>query len=104
FRSPLRSQGGRSVENSWDSSSAADWKFLQCLQQGEELQIEKRHQNHRFASAPWLPKFASEVAAMYHELRKRGTSAGGPQSGSDQAETLGYGQKPDQPRLQERHA
>src|ERR1700704_6368962 len=28
-----------------------------------------------FASAPLLPKFVSEGAAMYHELRKRGTSA-----------------------------
>jgi hypothetical protein len=34
-----------------------------------------RHQNHKIASAPLLPKFVSEVAAMYHELRKRGTSA-----------------------------
>src|SRR5436309_11408480 len=28
------------------------------------------------ASAPLLPKFVSEGAAMYHELRKRGTSSG----------------------------
>src|SRR5262249_35573122 len=28
------------------------------------------------ASAPLLPKFVSEGAAMYHELRKRGTSTG----------------------------
>src|SRR5215216_1276542 len=30
--------------------------------------------NHILASAP-IPKFVSERAAMYHELRKRGTSA-----------------------------
>src|ERR1700730_9904397 len=30
------------------------------------------------ASAPLLPKFVSEGAAMYHELRKRGTSVGSP--------------------------
>src|SRR2546421_7721014 len=31
---------------------------------------ETRH----YSSAPLLPKFVSEGAAMYHELRKRGTS------------------------------
>src|SRR5215208_2164322 len=31
--------------------------------------------NHRFASAPLLPKFVSEGDAIYHELRKRGTGA-----------------------------
>src|SRR5262245_61334617 len=30
------------------------------------------------ASAPLFPKFVSNRAAMYHELRKRGTSAGSP--------------------------
>src|SRR5437660_983324 len=34
-----------------------------------------RKLNHKLASAPLLPKFVSEGAAMYHELRKRGTSA-----------------------------
>src|SRR5690242_3789673 len=35
------------------------------------------------ASAPLLPKFVSESAAMYHELRKRGASriAGGKRMG-----------------------
>jgi hypothetical protein len=30
------------------------------------------------ASAPLLVKFVSEVAAIHHELRKRGTGNGGP--------------------------
>src|SRR5262252_7322127 len=33
------------------------------------------------ASAPLLPKFVSEGAAMYHELRKRGTSIEAPADG-----------------------
>jgi hypothetical protein len=40
----------------------------------KELQIEQRHSNHSFASAPLLAKFVSEGAAKYHELRKGGTA------------------------------
>jgi hypothetical protein len=42
----------------------------------QELQIEKRYQHHRFASALSRPKFVSARAARYHELRMRGTRAG----------------------------
>src|SRR3990167_4838434 len=44
-----------------------------CRKLLQELQIEKRHYSHKHASAPLLPKFVSESAAAYHELRKRGT-------------------------------
>src|SRR5262249_4931642 len=52
--------------------SAADLKFLQRSQQ-----IRLGTSNRRAALAPLLPKFASEVAAMDRELRKRGTRGGG---------------------------
>src|SRR5438445_176256 len=55
--------------------SAADLKFLQRLQQAHEgTSNRKAALESRRASAPLLPKFVSEGAAMYHELRKRGTS------------------------------
>jgi cytochrome c55X len=59
-----------------NAPSAADLKFLQ-----RQRPIRKGTSNrkaaleHILASAPLLPKFVSEGAAMYHELRKRGTSA-----------------------------
>src|SRR5258708_37199526 len=40
-----------------------------------ELQIEKRHQKYRFAGALLFPKFVSEGAARYDELRKTGHQA-----------------------------
>jgi hypothetical protein len=43
----------------------------------QELQIEKRHWNHKFASARDFPKFVKVCAARHHELRKAGT---GPQN------------------------
>jgi hypothetical protein len=55
-------------------ASAADLKFLPtCRNLVQELQIEKRHWNRIFASARLFPRFVSEQAAMYHELRKPGT-------------------------------
>jgi ribonuclease P protein component len=57
------------------SASAADLKFLRRLRQLiQEFQIEKRHLNHRVASALWFSKFVPRGAAMYDELRKPGTS------------------------------
>src|SRR4029453_8771518 len=57
-------------------SSAADLKFLHLLRQAcLGTSNRKRHQNHKLAGAALLPKFVPESAAMYHELRKRGTSA-----------------------------
>src|SRR5215208_3905221 len=57
-------------------SSAADLKFLQALPQTRiGTSNRKRHSNPMLAGAPLLPKFVSEGAAMYHELRKRGTRA-----------------------------
>jgi len=40
----------------------------------QERQIDKRHWNDILAGAPLFPKRVSEVAAMDHALRKRGTS------------------------------
>ncbi len=55
--------------------SAADLKFLQRLRQAHEgTSNRKAALESRLASAPLLPKFVSEGAAMYHELRKRGAS------------------------------
>src|SRR5712671_6980755 len=55
---------------------AADLKFLHHLQQTRlGTSNRKRHENHRVASAPLFPKFVSECAEVYHELRKRGTRA-----------------------------
>src|SRR6266536_237482 len=58
-------------------TSAADLKFLHRLRQTHFRNFKSKSgtRNHMFASAPLLPKFVSEGAAMYHELRKRGTSA-----------------------------
>src|SRR5215213_3888960 len=55
--------------------SAADLKLLHH-QRRAQLGTSNRKaapESYRVASAPLLPKFASEDAAMYHELRKRGT-------------------------------
>jgi hypothetical protein len=57
--------------------SAADLKFLQRLPQSRPgTSNRKRHYNHKVANARSFPKFVSEDAAMYHELRKPGTSRG----------------------------
>jgi hypothetical protein len=39
----------------------------------QELQIEERNWNHKFASARDFPKFVKACAARDHELRKAGT-------------------------------
>src|SRR5947209_5097379 len=58
--------------------SAADLKFLHHLQRTQVgTSNRKRHYKHILVSAPLLPKFLSESAAMYHELRKRGTTPAG---------------------------
>jgi hypothetical protein len=55
-------------------TSAADLKLLRCAAgSSQELQIEKRHWNHKFASARNFPKFVKVHAAREHELRKAGT-------------------------------
>src|SRR5215472_7820275 len=67
------------VRASGGGSSACDLKFLHRVRQAhEELQIEKRHWNPRFAGAPLLPKFVRKDAGMYHELLKRGTRVTSP--------------------------
>src|SRR5438552_2583791 len=54
--------------------SAADLKFLQRLRQTRlGTSNRKAALESQVASAPLLPKFVSDGAAMYHELRKRGT-------------------------------
>src|SRR5438094_723254 len=45
-----------------------------CCKGGCELRVQKGHQNHRVASVPLIPKFASEGAARVCELRNRDTS------------------------------
>src|SRR5262245_8587403 len=70
----MRMAGSRRSARKY-SASAADLKFLQRLPQ-TRLGTSNRKaalESYRVASAPLLPKFVSEVAAMYHELRKRGT-------------------------------
>src|SRR5215211_9053458 len=72
------------------TASAADLKFLNRLPQARiGTSNRKRHWNHILAGAPLLPKFVLEVAAMYHELRKRGTSGlrglSGPQGTAEPA-------------------
>src|SRR5262245_23789294 len=53
--------------------SAADLKF-QPPPRTRSGTLNRRHQNHIIASARSFPKLVSETAAMYHELRKPGTS------------------------------
>ena len=47
---------------------------VQAVNSVKELQIEKRHQNHKFTSAPNFSKFVKWGAEMVYELRKVGTS------------------------------
>ena len=57
--------------------SAADLKFLPiCNKPFQELQIESGTRIIDLP-CPLLPKFVSEGAAIYHELRKRGMVVGG---------------------------
>src|SRR4029450_5674875 len=60
----------------YTASSAADLKFLHHLQQTLlETSNRKAALELWSASAPLFPKFVSERAEVYYELRKRGTSA-----------------------------
>ena len=59
------------------TTNAADLKFLHHLRQvHRNFKSKSGIGNHKVASAPLLPKFVPGDAARYHELRKRGTSAG----------------------------
>src|SRR5215216_8106804 len=60
------------------AASAADLKFLHCLLQARLGTSNRRHWTYRLASAPLLPKFVSEGAAMYHELRITKFGSGAP--------------------------
>ena len=56
-------------------ASAADLKFLGnvCRESPpQEFQIEKRHENHRVASALWFSKFVPEWAAPQSTSSKTG--------------------------------
>src|SRR6266851_2785525 len=62
-------------------SSAADLKFLHRLRQTHFRNFKSKSGTRIICLLVplLLPKFVSEGAAMYHELRKRGTSGtGGP--------------------------
>src|SRR5262245_28582484 len=73
---PCRSSVPIPARNRTAACSSHDLKFLQRLTQtGRGTSNQKRHGYHILPSAPLLPKFVWERAAMYHELRKRGTSA-----------------------------
>ena len=58
------------------SASAANLRFLSFLaaRSFRNLKFKSRTRFIKVASAPLLPKFVLEVAAMDDELRKRGTS------------------------------
>src|SRR6266436_3624391 len=59
-------------------SSAADLKFLHRLRQTHFRNFKSKSGTRiiNLLVPLLLPKFVSEGAAMYHELRKRGTSTG----------------------------
>src|SRR5437660_2120429 len=61
------------------ASSAADLKFLHRLRQTHFRNFKSKSGTRIICLLVplLLPKFVSEGAAMYHELRKRGTSRGG---------------------------
>ena len=58
--------------------SAADLKFLHRLRQSHFRNFKSKSGTRIICLLvpPLLPKFVSEGAAMYHELRKRGTRTG----------------------------
>src|SRR2546421_11201002 len=63
-----------------DQPSAADLKFLHRLRQTHFRNFKSKSGTRIICLLVplLLPKFVSEGAAMYHELRKRGTSWPGP--------------------------
>src|SRR5262245_14625675 len=63
--------GAPSLRRSSSSRCERPARLIRVRQQPHD----EWHQNHKVASAPLLPKFVLEVAAMDSERRKRGTSA-----------------------------
>src|SRR5262249_28684104 len=62
------------IRSRWPS--AADLKFLHHRPQARSRKFRSKAALESYAaSAPLFPKFVSNRAAIYHELRKRGTSA-----------------------------
>src|SRR5712691_2594830 len=69
-----RSSNMAGISTDW--TSAADLKFLQPLRQTQFRNFKSKSGTRIICLLVplLLPKFVSEGAAMYHELRKRGTS------------------------------